>query len=385
MNLTWNMNRFSLKNRLLALTLTAALIASFATFGPTRAHANQVPVGCTNTASDAATINSAISGSNVGDEIVFKGTCLINAPIKLKPKRSYRGESRTGTVLVQASGSTPAGILVSEGFLTTGSTNTDEPVSISSLTIQGLASGSTSGIILRSWESTVKDVHITKMGGNGIRVTNVNKDGVAITNTQVNGQIIGNMIEESGQYGVYVEDTGNSVTDWQVTDNWIADSGIDGIHMENAAGWYVERNHIYGVPKNAIYAERLYGTSISDNYIEGFGESTTSGTYYGIQGTVQADTGSTIANNRIFRLGATGNTGSTFRFIGLTQVNYDGTGVANITGNLIRGKAVAKDIGLYYAGSSAARPLQVLSTGNLVTDVGTAKTVGANVTVATNN
>jgi hypothetical protein len=201
----------------------------------------------------------------------------------------------------------------------------------------------------------------------------------------VNGQIIGNFIEDSGQHGVFIEDTGNSVTDWELTDNWIAESGIDGIHMDNAAGWYVERNHIYDVGQNAIYAHRLFGTSISDNYIEGFGEGSTAGTYYGIQATVQADVGSTIANNRVFRLGATGNANSTFRFIGLTAVNYDGKGVVNVNGNTVRGQSSTKDIGLYYTGSSSSRTLLVLSTDNLVTDVGTAKQLGSNVTAATGN
>ncbi|MBB6729803.1 right-handed parallel beta-helix repeat-containing protein [Cohnella sp. CBP 2801] len=357
-------------------------------FGPERAHASQVQIACANASTDAATINAAIGGSNVGDEIVFKGTCLINQVIKLKPDRSYRGESRTGTVLKQANNANLVGILVSEGFVNN-TTQTDTPVSVRQLTIDGNkannTTAATSGIILRSWESVVKDVYVTGMKGNGIRVTNQSANGTEITNTQVNGQIVGNFIEDSGQYGVFIEDSGNSVTDWQLTDNWIAESGVDGIHMDNAAGWYVERNHIYGVPQNAIYANRMYGTSISDNYIEGFGEGSASGTYYGIQGTVQADVASTIANNRVFRLGTTGNAGSTFRFIGLTAVNYDGKGVVNVNGNSVRGQASAKDIGLYYAGSSSARTLLVLSTDNLVTDVGTAKTLGSNATAAAGN
>ena len=42
------------------------------------------------------------------------------------------------------------------------------------------------------------------------------------------------------------------MTDWIIADNWIADSGVDGIHMENVAGWFIERNHIFGVPHHAI-------------------------------------------------------------------------------------------------------------------------------------
>lgn len=217
------------------------------------------------------------------------------------------------------------------------------------------------------------------MGGNGLTLTNPSANGTELENTQVNGQIIGNFIERSGGHGILVADPGNSVTDWNLMNNWIASSGIDGIHLENAAGWVIERNHVYDVPENAIYANRLFGTSISDNYLEGFGETDTADTWYGINATVQGEAGSTIANNRVFNIsGHEENAGSTYRYIALSRVNY-GSGVVSVTGNTIRGAGTNRGVGLYYDGGS--RPLTVTSTGNAVVDVHRAQKVGPGVRV----
>lgn len=340
--------------------------------------AARVDVSCSNSESDAATINSAIAGSDTGDEIVIDGPCLITDVIELVGDRSYRGESRTGTVLTQADGANLEAIFASDSYLDNSPT-TGLPVAVRHLAIEGNSENNTAdttGMILRSWQTVVEDVQIRNMGGHGIMLTNPSADGTELENTQVNGQIVGNFIEFSGGHGIFVDDPGNSVTDWNLTDNWIGSSGIDGIHLENAAGWVVERNHVYGVRENAIYANRLFGTSISDNYIEGFGETETAGTWYGINGTVQGDFGSTIVANRVFNSGGEENPRSTYRYIALSQVNY-GSGAVSVTGNVIRGAATPRGTGLYFDGDG--NPLTVASTGNLVVDVHTPREVGPDV------
>jgi hypothetical protein len=339
-------------------------------------------VKCKNSSSDAAKINHAIENSNPGDEIVFEGKCLINQTIKLLSNRTYRGDNRTGTVLKQANGANLKAVLASAGYLDN-ITSTDEGVTIRSFTINGNRannSDTTSGIILRAWQSTITDLHITDMSGSGIKLTNLSTNGTPLKNTtQVNGSIKGNFITNSGTYGVYIQDTGNTSTDWFLTDNWIGGVGKDGIHMENAAGWFVERNHIYGVTGNAIFANRMFGTSISDNYIESFGNTSKTGTYYGVYATVQGNTGNIISENRISLLGGE-KEGNSYRFIGIVRVNY-GSGVINVNGNAIRGaaKGKAKGIGLYLNGGS--HPLKVLSSGNLISNVSKKIEVGQNVTL----
>lgn len=352
---------------------------------PSIAHANRVTATCNNTTADAATLNTAISNSSIGDEIFIQGPCLINAMITLKGDRSYSGYSRTGTVLQQATGSNLTAILVSDSFVNN-TPATGDPIAIRHLTIHGTGSGSTDGIILRSWLSTIEDVYITAMGGNGIRETNLSANGTALTNTQVNGRIVGNYIEASGQNGIYIQDSGNSVTDTVLTDNWIGGAGVDGINMEDAAGWMIERNHIYSIlPNNkigqdALYANKAYGTTISDNYIEDFGNASTAGTWYGIETTIQGDVASTIAGNRIFCLTNEPNTQSTYVYLGISNVNY-GTGDVSVTGNTIRGASTTRSTGLYYSKGSGAG-LTVASTGNLVDAVHTARFVDTGVTLS---
>jgi len=62
-------------------------------------------VTCKNAASDAALLNAAIAGSGDGGAVHIHGTCLLTAPVVLLGGRSYIGDSRTGTVLRQGSGS----------------------------------------------------------------------------------------------------------------------------------------------------------------------------------------------------------------------------------------------------------------------------------------
>jgi putative cofactor-binding repeat protein len=213
--------------------------------------------------------------------------------------------------------------------------------------------------------SVLEDVQIADSNRHAVRVTNLSANGTPLTNTQVNGRISGNQINDSGGSGLYVEDTGNSVTDWQLKDNYFAVTGANGIEMDNAAGWMITGNHIYGVGGDvALNADRLFGSSISDNYIEDFGAT-------GVLVRAQGDAASTIANNRIFKF----NDGAgTFLHV---EGRYGTPNVA-VTGNTIRGNGTG--IGLDYQ-KGDADGLVVTSTGNLVSDVSTQRQVGDGVTL----
>lgn len=323
----------------------------------------------TNTLADAAAINAAIAASPAGAEIVIRGPCLINQTIRLLGQRSYQGESRAGTVLRQAPGANLVALMASSVFLDD-KDYTGTPVAVRHLTLDGNKAENpdvpTAGLVLRSWLSVVEDVHISRMGGDGLRLTNLSANGTKLKTTQVNGRISGNFIENSGRHGIFVEDTQNAVTDWIVSDNWIASSGADGIHLDNAAGWFIERNHIYGVPQNAIYAHRLFASAICDNYIEGFGEGPQAGAWHGIRASLQGDAASVIAGNRIFCLGGEKNPDATYHYLAVS-VNY-GSGVVTVTGNAIRGAGTPRGVGLQYAAKEGTR-LSVVSTGNAVEGV----------------
>ncbi len=322
-------------------------------------------VNCRNNAQDATLINRRIGNSKVGDEIIFNGPCLVDQTIKLLGNRSYRGTSRTGTVITQAPGANLDAIFASDGYLDN-TTTTGEPIALRSLSIDANAAANPGGhdsIVLRSWQSVVEDIQISDSPRFGIRLTSLSANGTEITNTQVNGRISGNQINDSGQVGIYVEDPGNHVTDWQLKDNYVAGTGADGIVLDNAAGWLINGNHIYGVDGDtALYANRLFGSSIADNYIEDFGT-------VGIVARVQGDAASTITSNRIFKFNDGGGT-----FL-LVEGNY-GNAKAVVNSNTIRGNG--EGVGLDYEQGNA-QSLEVVSSGNLVTDVTTDRIVGPGV------
>lgn len=354
------------------LLLVGVVGASVLVSGQAQA-GTRTDVLCQNNTGDDERINAAVAASAPGDELVLNGTCLIDATIRLEGNRTYRGLSRTGTVIRQAPGANLDAMLASDTYLDDVPW-TGTPVTIRSLTLHADRESNPNAhdaLVLRSWQTVVEDVVVREAARHGIRVTNLSAGGVPLENTQVNGRIVGSHVAGSGQRGVFVEDvarspgTGNSVTDWQLLDNWIEDSGTEGIGMDNAAGWLVRGNHVYGVGRVALWADRLYGSSISDNYLEDFGEA-------GIRVSVQGEVASTISGNRVFdRSGGTG----TFL---QTRVNY-GTGNLAVTGNTLRGNG--SGVGLDYQRGPGAG-LVVASTGNLVTGVTTPRQVGAGVTVS---
>lgn len=356
------------------------LLSYFILSTPEPANAARVQVTCTDSTSDAQTINNAILGSAEGDEIVIDGPCLINQTIRLLGGRAYSGESRTGTSLTQAAGANLDQLMASDSYLDDAAT-TGKPLSIRSLKIDGNSQNNTAatdGIVIRSWQSTIEDVLVTWTGGHGIRVTSVSDNGTTLTNTQVNGNIENNFVWHTGGHGIYVEDPVNSVTDWWLVGNWVSDAGIDSIHLENAAGWAIDRNHVYGSQQHGINAERLFATSISNNYIEpSFGQAD-NGIFYGIRTTVQDGRPSTISGNRVRASEFDAN--STYRYIGVARVNF-GTGVVSVTGNALRGAGTSTGTGLdYRKGSGTA--LEVTSTGNAVHNVNTPIFAGSGVTVS---
>lgn len=345
----------------LVLAVVGVLTVSGRAWGDER-----VELRCFNDTRDDERINAALSGSAPGGEVALTGTCLIDGTVRLVGERTLRGSSRGGAIVKQAPGANLDAMLASDSYLDDVPW-TGDPVTLRSLTLMAERStnpGAGDALVLRSWQSVVEDVAVRDANRHGIRVTNLSSNGVALQNSQVNGRIVGSHVENSGGRGVHVEDTGNSITDWQLLDNWIGDSGTDGIGLDNAAGWSVRGNHVYGVGRVALWADRVFGSSITDNYVEDFGES-------GIRLSIQGEAASTVSGNRVFDF--SGGTGTFLE----TRVNY-GTGNLAVVGNTLRGNGTG--VGLDYQRGPGVG-LVVSSAGNLVTGVTTPRRVGSGVTV----
>lgn len=333
-----------------------------------------VQVTCHDRPTDSALLQQAIDSSPVGAAIEIQGgTCLLTAGLTLLSNRTYTGESTTGTVLKQDGN---ASYMLASSAYAGSATTTGEPLAIRDLTVACNGSGATDGIVLMNWQIDVENVNVSNCGGSGIVDTNTNATGGAITNTSVNSRFDNNYISGSGHYGFAVLDSGNSVTDGFLVDNQIASSGMDGIYLQNAEGWDISGNHLYGNGGNAISVDRLYGTTIGDNYIEDFASTQSSGTWYGIRGTVQDGLGSTVTGNKIFNDQGE-NPGPRYIYLGITGVT-GGTGHLAVTGNVIMGVR-RSDIGQFFTGG--ANNLSVAVSGNEITGVGTALANGRHVTL----
>jgi hypothetical protein len=358
--------------------IAIACLALAACSGPAVESATATPgvsgVACRGDAADAAKIQAAIDASASGTVIrISGGTCLLTRGIVLTGDRTYVGGSTAGTVLRQDG---PMSFVLASRAYVDNSTTTGDPVQIRDLTVACDGSGRTDGIVILNWQADVQRVDVRGCGGSGIVDTSVSRKGTAITNTSVNSRFENDFISNSGQYGFEVRDPVNAVTDGFFTDNQVADSGADGVHLENSAGWVVSDNHLYGDGADGIDAARLSGATISGNYIEDFGAARRSGSWYGIVGTVQGGPGSVIAGNKVFN--ATGELpGAGHVYIAVTAANY-GTGHLSVVGNVI-GTAVGADQAFYFNGAPHA--LVVASAANEVSGPGAPRTLGADVTL----
>jgi hypothetical protein len=368
------------RRRAASALLVAAAAAVLLLPGSTPSFAARINANCANTGSDAATIQAAINGSTAGDEIVIKGPCLISSTIRLLDDRTYRGDSRGGTVLKQAAGANLDAMLATQSWVDN-VTYTSTNIRVEQLTIDGnrAANTGTVPLVLRTWNSSVYDVEVREAPGDGIQVTSLSRNGTHLSGTQVNSIITDVFVHNTGGDGIHVVDPDNTTTDWILERAWIASSDGSGVDLDNAAGWQIRDLHIYGADQHAINARRCFNTGIHDNYIEDFGSQGTSGTtYFGIRCTVQGDVGTTIAGNKVNQMFALPAAGS-FVSIGLDGVNY-GTGRVAVTGNTVIGKNTTRETGLSYA-KGGGTALVVVSTGNLVDRVGTPRSAGTGVTV----
>ena len=346
---------------------------------------------CTNDAAhDTALLATTINASAAGDLLRIHGSCLVRETICLRGDRAYVGDSRSGTIIQQAGGAYLAAVLASDTWCENHAW-TGAPLRISSLTVDGNRRNQpfwndTVGIMIRSWQTVIEDIHVKGAGSDGIRITNLARDGTTGLHTsQVNGRISNVFVEDSGGSGIRVLDTQNACTDWSLLDSWIASSGESAVLLDNAAGWQVRGLHTYDTQQHAIYANRCFATQLSDNYIEDMGHAGGANqTYYGVACHAQSSAASLIANNKVHAFRPDLNATSTFVFVGVSGAAGSAgsaPGVVGVHGNIVRGAGRVGEVGLRY--EAGGGNLEVSSTANHVHGVGgTAREMGARVTLA---
>ena len=357
--------------------------------GSTPASAAIVSATCENNVNDDNVIQAAIDGSSKKDIIQIHGQCLFDQTVKLVDNRTYEGDGKGSTQIVMAPGSNLKALLATSTWLDN-SEYTNSGITIRHLNFDGNADNNkatppgSAVIQFRAWDSTLEDFEIWAAPRDAVRISSLTADGTtSLAGTSVNSTVKDFAIYDTGETPINVVDPGNSLTDWNLMEGWVAGSGggFSGVNLDNAAGWEVRNLHLYGIAGTAISANRCFGTRILENYIEDFGnQGKTNGAYSGIYCHMQGDAASVVANNTVNLFQGTLGSGTTYRFIDL-EGNY-GRPLASVTGNSVRGHGTTREIGLAYRKGGAAA-MTVASTGNAVTGVGTARSVESGVTVST--
>jgi Periplasmic copper-binding protein (NosD) len=300
-----------------------------------------ISYACADSSADATSIGTDLSSLQEGGTLLLSGTCdagAITVPSDITLEGTEGSDSNVGTQV--------------DGNLTETSS---ESTTIRDLQVN--CGGSGAGIQLDGWQDTVTGVTVTDCV-DGIELYSAGGSG-----NHVNDRITNNFIQGTSQYGFYVDDGGNGITDGFFTGNYVAD-GTTAIYMTNAAGWYIEDNHIYGESGSAIYADRMWGTKIDGNYIENW-------TGYGIEGSVQSGAvASVVADNNVFESdgGSVGSGGSAGSGIFLSA-NGSSDCFAAVTGNTV---ISTSDASGSYGIEGYGAGLTFSSSGNLVEGAATA-------------
>ncbi len=232
----------------------------------------------------ATAVSKAIAASEPGQIVRFPaGVIELDAPVVLRGGRSYVGSSRNRTVVRLAKDIEGPGFFVSATLLNAlGNPRTQygagEPVRLSGFRIDGGGRGNRlSCLVLMNWRSVVDDMVVENCTGNGIEMLGP-PDASGYKGAEKNvtePRVERSFIQFVEGHGLYVGNPAisrkNQVTDGYVVDTVFRRTGGDGMRIEHSGGWVVRGNHLYVVHGDAINVSHANATSITDNYIEGYG------------------------------------------------------------------------------------------------------------------
>ncbi len=236
----------------------------------------------------SASINAYIAASPVGSTIYFGGNHAVASTILLLPNRTYTGPIGylNGFTFRQVSGSNLPAVLASSDWYNNATTS-GYPIRLYNIEVDANSAGNAStqhGIVLMNFNSVIEDCSVINSAGNGITTSASNRANTAISNTMVENRIINCKVNGCGARGIYMKDANlNANTDWYLEGCIVSNCIGDCIAADNAAGAFVQRNHVYGGSANGYTLGNCYSTFIISNEVDGYGTGVTSGNYiYGM-------------------------------------------------------------------------------------------------------
>lgn len=115
----------------------------------------------------------------------------------------------------------------------------------------------------------------------GLRMTDRNSLNGNMSPTGSNWRIQNNDLSGVLGSGLCSEQSvSGNFTDAFIIDNYITGAGVHGIYCDQSAGYFIERNHVYGVQYgNGMQAGKTFATHIVGNYIEPIGSTVNASEY----------------------------------------------------------------------------------------------------------
>lgn len=162
----------------------------------------------------------------------------------------------------------------------------------------GTGSGNTEGhgVVVYSNGSSVHDCYFLNIANAAVMAADLNFAGKPCTVQTFENRIHDNTIVNPGWYGVWVTNTSGSAgcTDGYILNNVVVSpsqqqrssgpiinpnsisgtnkgSFSEGLHLANAAGWFVVNNELQACPGNGAYFNTTWGLHLVDNVVDGFG------------------------------------------------------------------------------------------------------------------
>lgn len=340
------------------------------------------PSGDTTGVTDAANINGALAGPAgfpAGGYAVrlMRGTYYVNEPIEMPAYAVLRGAGRPpvtkqGMTVIQAVGALSA-VVCSHGWLENTQVTPALGVNISDLQVDGNGTA-VRGIVLQTFDSVIENVSVENTTFAGLQFSVLGIGGVvAVAGDAPNNRVISCSFNSTGSYNIRTAESGGSdvFTDGFILDCTLAGAGVAAICVQQAAGWLISGNHLYGLSQHGMQVGGMDNTRIIGNDIETWGSSAAASTYRAIDGWTFPQfgvNGSVISGNSMWCLTAPGNAASSIEGINLA-VEAGQSAVFAVVGNTLSFRPSSGFVtanGIVWTNLAATCTLTGTSTGNNV-------------------
>ena len=307
---------------------------------------------------DAPLINAFIAASPAGSTIWFPGNHLVGSTIILLSGRNYLGPTGhcdAGPTFYQKNGANLPAVVASSDWYNN-ATSTGSSLAIRNIVVDANQAHNTTshGIVLMNEFSSIEDCVVRNAPGSGILLTATNRGGTNSSTTNVNNRVINCYVTSCSGHGIWIHDNAlNAVTDGYIRDCIVDTATLDSIYLENAAGWFLSGNHVYGCQANGYNLANCYSTFVIGNEVDGYGFGIGSGGYvYGMVLSLITGRATIIEGNIISN--SSENSGANYFGLSVGATNTSATR-AHVSNNHVLGawpSSATQSIGFNYSGQS---------------------------------